>query len=163
MWWDQPRPLVVTHSLVRPQNRYLGLFFRNSQCLVLIYCTFCICSLQYLKVIRLNLFLSLHVTGGARYIPGASDERPGFGGDPFTGTVCLKIFHNLNITRDVSSHSSFFFTQAPVVISQGRVQTQVLLQVLQIPSQVSYLRKKLLNFGRLGVNKRRTKPTLLNN
>ncbi|XP_031706920.1 phospholipase A-2-activating protein isoform X2 [Anarrhichthys ocellatus] len=24
-------------------------------------------------------------TGGARYIPGASDERSGFGGDPFTG------------------------------------------------------------------------------
>uniref|UniRef100_G3Q7X6 PFU domain-containing protein n=1 Tax=Gasterosteus aculeatus aculeatus TaxID=481459 RepID=G3Q7X6_GASAC len=25
-------------------------------------------------------------TGGARYIPGASDDRPGFGGDPFTGS-----------------------------------------------------------------------------
>ncbi|XP_034413239.1 phospholipase A-2-activating protein [Cyclopterus lumpus] len=25
------------------------------------------------------------LTGGARYIPGASDERPGFGADPFTG------------------------------------------------------------------------------
>lgn len=25
-------------------------------------------------------------TGGARYIPGASDERSGFGGDPFTGS-----------------------------------------------------------------------------
>ncbi|XP_074479358.1 phospholipase A-2-activating protein [Sebastes fasciatus] len=25
-------------------------------------------------------------TGGARYVPGASDERPGFGADPFTGS-----------------------------------------------------------------------------
>uniref|UniRef100_A0AAQ5ZE53 Phospholipase A2-activating protein n=1 Tax=Amphiprion ocellaris TaxID=80972 RepID=A0AAQ5ZE53_AMPOC len=27
----------------------------------------------------------LDVTGGARYIPGSADDRPGFGADPFTG------------------------------------------------------------------------------
>uniref|UniRef100_A0AAQ5YRK9 Phospholipase A2-activating protein n=1 Tax=Amphiprion ocellaris TaxID=80972 RepID=A0AAQ5YRK9_AMPOC len=34
----------------------------------------------------------LDVTGGARYIPGSADDRPGFGADPFTGSVFQNVF-----------------------------------------------------------------------
>lgn len=36
------------------------------------------------KILRLNSII--FVQGGARYVPGAADDRPTLGADPFTGT-----------------------------------------------------------------------------
>lgn len=61
--------------------------------------------------------------------------------------IGLKINFILSTTRN---GILFFFLspQALVGTSQGQVQTQVLLEVWRIPSQVSYLEEPL-NFGRL--------------
>lgn len=60
-------------------------------------CPVIILSLSQIKYLYF-LTLLLCLTGGARYVPGASDERSSTGADPFTGTVCLvKDFNNLII------------------------------------------------------------------
>lgn len=72
----------------------------------LIHFKFVLFSSLCLKVVKvylyfLNVVLSLYMAGGARYIPGGADDKPGFGADPFTGTICLlSEFNNLNIVRD---------------------------------------------------------------
>ena len=51
--------------------------------------------------------------------------------------VYWKVFYDPIITRDVIFTALFFSPKALVATSQGRVQAQVLLWVLQIPSQVN--------------------------
>uniref|UniRef100_A0A8C2Z6W6 Phospholipase A2-activating protein n=1 Tax=Cyclopterus lumpus TaxID=8103 RepID=A0A8C2Z6W6_CYCLU len=47
---------------------------------------------------------ALPAGGGARYIPGASDERPGFGADPFT--VFLSLVHSASYSTGRGAYSS---------------------------------------------------------
>lgn len=55
------------------------------------------------QTIRANVSVCI-LTGGARYVPGASDGSSGFGADPFTG----KLFpHSLRCHRSSCSHATF--------------------------------------------------------
>lgn len=89
------------------------------------------------------MFFILYLIGGNRYIPGATDERAIFGTDPFTGTVySLKMFSQSEFHFRCYFTAVFNFlppTKAPVATSQGRVPTQLLIQVWSIPSQVCHL------------------------